>query len=147
MFILFVRRHLRSLVMACLLLVVWGGAAPTPSIHAELSACASILAFPKPPPVPLVFPKPPPVPLGGIGGRVLVGSQGAPEETVSLYRCVGTEAILVGQTLSGSEGAYGFAGFSGIGADDHDYYVEVPGITTQGAYAVPGMTQVDLQAR
>ncbi len=147
MFIRFVRRHLRSLAMACLLPVVWGGAAATPSIHADPNACASILAFPKPPPVPLGFPKPPPVPLGGIGGRVMVGTQGAPEETVSLYRCVGAEAILVGQTLSGSGGAYGFAGFSGIGADDHDYYVEVPGVTTQGAYAVPGMTQVDLQAK
>lgn len=147
MFVLFVRHHLRSLVMACLLLVVWGGASTTPPIHADPNACASLLAFPKPPPVPLGFPKPPPVPLGGIGGQVLEGTQGAPDEIVSLYRCNGAGATLVGQTVSGADGAFAFASPSSILPDDHDYYVEVPGITTQGAYAVPGMTQVDLQAR
>ncbi|MBK7781087.1 MAG: hypothetical protein IPJ58_10055 [Ardenticatenia bacterium] len=146
MFIPFVGRHLRSLVLAILLPAVWGGSAIIPPALADSGDCSSILAFPKPPPVPLSFPKPPPVPLGGISGRVLVGTNGTADVTVSLYRCMGADAVLVGQTVSGAEGAYAFSAFSALGTD-HDYYVEVPGPTTQGAYALPGMTGINLQAQ
>lgn len=134
-------RHLRSLALVTLLAGLCAGAALTPAVHATAGDCASLLAFPKPPPVPLSFPKPPPVPLGGISGNVFTGNSATSGATISLYRCAGSDAVLVEQATSGSAGAYAFAGLS---AED-TYYVEVPGSATQGAYAVPGMTGVTLQ--
>ena len=141
MFIPFIGRHCRSLVLSFLLMVAGSASAIAPTAHADgdAGACASLLAFPKPPPVPLSFPKPPPVPLGGISGTV---SPSAAAVTVSLYRCSGPDAVLVEQAVSGSGGAFAF---TDLNAAD-DYYVEVPGTTTRGAYALPGMSDIHLQA-
>ena len=92
MFIPFIGRHCRSLALSFLLRIAGSAAAIAPTAHADsdAGACASLLAFPKPPPVPLSFPKPPPVPLGGISGTV---SPSTAAVTVSLYRCAGPDAV------------------------------------------------------